>query len=177
MKPVYEWDEDFVLGLPLGEFDWFEAKGRRALDLMLPNVREHHVLGTLSKGVSAFANSGGGVLIYGLKNPQATQGRWFVDDGGVSTCMKGDTREWLETVIPNSVDFPLANFNVYAILPTSPTSQIGVGQALYLVDIPDSPSAPIRLLIIGTTFVLREEVAELGIAWLLILWGGVSTQR
>jgi len=26
MKPVNEWDENFILGLPLGEFDWFEAE-------------------------------------------------------------------------------------------------------------------------------------------------------
>ena len=142
MKPVSEWDENFILGLPLGEFDWFEAKGRRALDLTLPGVNESHVRETLSKAVSAFANSGGGALIYGLRNPQAAQGKWLVDDGGVSVSIKGDTREWLETVIPNLVDFPLATFNVYIVLPSGPHSQIQPGQGLFVVDIPDSSAAP-----------------------------------
>src|SRR5688572_23725116 len=130
MKPTREWNEKDVLDLPLGEFDWFEAKGRRAIDLTLPNVRERDILDTLSKAISAFANSGGGVLIYGLQNPDPTKGEWLVDDGGVSTTVKGDTREWLETIIPNSVDFPLTNFNVYPILP-GPSSQILPGRALY----------------------------------------------
>ena len=144
MNPAREWDEQYVLSLPIGEFDWFEAKGRKALDLTLPGVRESDVLETLAKAISAFANSGGGVLVYGLSNPSTAAGQWRVDDGGVSTVVKGksDTREWLETVIPNLVDFPLTRFNVYAVLPTDPSSQIHRDRALYLIDIPDSESAP-----------------------------------
>lgn len=44
MKPVAEWTEEDVLSLPYGEFDWLEAKGRRAIDLTLPNVREADIL-------------------------------------------------------------------------------------------------------------------------------------
>lgn len=142
MKPVHEWNEEFILNLPLGEFDWYEAKGRRALDLTLANVQERDVRQTLSVAVSAFANSGGGVLVYGLKNPDTTAGQWQVDDGGISTSIQHDTREWLETVIPHLVDFPLTTFNVYAILPNTPTSHIRSGRALYVIDIPDSPLAP-----------------------------------
>jgi hypothetical protein len=141
MKPVHEWDEEYVFSLPLGEFDWLEVKGRRALDLTLPNVRENHVLGILSRVVSALANSGGGVLIYGLKDPDPADGGWLIDDGGVSTSIKGNTREWLETIIPNSVDLPLADFNVYSLLSAKSTS-IQSGRALYLIDIPDSALAP-----------------------------------
>lgn len=32
MKPVAEWNEDDVLSLPHGEFDWLEAKGRNRED-------------------------------------------------------------------------------------------------------------------------------------------------
>jgi hypothetical protein len=142
MKSVSDWNEKIVLGLPLGEFDWFEAKGRKALDLTLPQVEEHHVRQTLSVALSAFANTGGGQLIYGLKNPQVADGKWLADDGGVSTSVKGDTREWLETVIPSLVDSPVTSFNVYQILPTGPDSQIASGRALYVIDIRDSIQAP-----------------------------------
>ena len=94
MKPVSEWDEAYILSLPVGEFDWLEAKGRRSLDLTIPNVTEDTVLATISKEVSAFANSGGGTLIYGLTDPKSGDTEWHVDDGGVSVTVKrGGTKE------------------------------------------------------------------------------------
>lgn len=77
-------------------------------------------------------------------NPSSTTGKWIVDGGGVSTSVKGkaETREWLEEIIPNLVDFPLSHFNVYSILPKSTDSQIIQGKALYVVDIADSLQAP-----------------------------------
>ncbi len=95
MKPTRDWDEAYILrGLPIGEHDWFETKGRRALDLTIPNVKEHDVRETLSKALSAFANTGGGQVVYGLENQKgATERR--VDDGGIAiTGPKGDTRVW-----------------------------------------------------------------------------------
>jgi hypothetical protein len=142
MRPKHEWDEEFILNLPVGEFDWFEVKGRRGLDLTLSTVNESTVRHNLSRALSALANSGGGALIYGLKNPTAGATGWLVDDGGVDTSYKNDTREWLGNVIPPLVDYELRGFNVYPITPTSPNSQIQVGRALYLIDIPDSPDAP-----------------------------------
>jgi len=144
MRLARDWDEEYILNLPLGEFDWFEAKGRKALDLTIPGVKEDAVRENLARAVSAFANSGGGTLIFGLGNPSSAIGRWVVDDGGVTTIIKGktETREWLESIIPTLVEFPLNSFNVYAILPGDTTSQIQPGRALYVVDIPDSPAAP-----------------------------------
>jgi hypothetical protein len=142
MRPKHEWDEEFIFNLPIGEFDWFEVKGRRGLDLTLSNVNERDVLHNLSRALSAFANSGGGALIYGLKNPTVGATGWAVDDGGVDTTYKNDTREWLGNVIPPLVDHELRGFNVYSITPTGPASQIQAGRALYLIDIPDSPNAP-----------------------------------
>ena len=48
-KPIAEWNEDVVLGLPLGENDTFERKGSRLLDLTLAGVRENDVLNELAK--------------------------------------------------------------------------------------------------------------------------------
>ncbi len=109
----------------------------------MPSVEEARVLETLAKEISAFANSGGGQLVFGLVNPSTAIDKWTVDDGGISTSMKGKTgtREWLEDVIPNLVEFPLTDFNVYAITPIG-QSQISLGRALYIVDIADSLGAP-----------------------------------
>lgn len=143
MKPVREWDEEYVLNLPYGEFDWFEVKGRRAIDFTL-GTKESEALEMLAKAVSAFANSGGGQIVLGLKNPIGAGGQWFVDDGGIPLTIKGkaETREWLEEIIPNLVDFPLEKFNIYQVLPKSSASQIREGHALFIIDIKDSPNAP-----------------------------------
>jgi predicted HTH transcriptional regulator len=142
MKPVHEWNEDYILSLPLGEFDWLEVKGRQGLDLTAARVEESKVRQNLSVALSACANSGGGTLIFGLKDPKSERGKWEVDDGGVSVSIGNDTREWLETIIPHLVDYPLAGFNVYVILPQTPTSQIQEGRGLFVIEIPDSPHAP-----------------------------------
>jgi hypothetical protein len=66
-----------------------------------------------------------------------------VDDGGVAvTNNHGDTREWLEDIIPTLVEYPLANFNVYAILSQDAQSHIQPDRALFVIEIMDSPHAP-----------------------------------
>lgn len=140
MREPRDWDEEYLLNLPIGEFDWLEVKGRRGLDLTLDRVREKDVLENLSKAISAFANSGGGVIVFGLSNP-ITQ--WEVDDRGVNLVVKKpSTREWLEDVIPTSVEFPLTSFNVYAIARSSDSSQIASGRAVFVIQVQDSEQAP-----------------------------------
>ena len=98
MKPIDEWDENYVLNLPPGEHDWVEFKGSMGLDLDLPNVKIDKVLNELSKQVSAFGNSGGGTLIYGVKDSSEIPRE--VDLGGVSLNLRGkSTKEWLEDVL------------------------------------------------------------------------------
>lgn len=80
----------------------------------------------------------------GLANPSNMTSKWAVDDGGVSTTVKGkiSTKEWLEDVLPNLVDFPLTEFNVYPITSKDSNSEILPERALYVIDIQDSPHAP-----------------------------------
>lgn len=98
----------------------------------------------MSVALSAFANTGGGFLIFGLKDTKKCQRmKWEVDDGGVAVrSPKGDTREWIENIIPVLTDTGLTRFNVYMI-PSSGASdtQIHEGRALY-VEIPESEQAP-----------------------------------
>lgn len=141
MKEPREWDEEYLLSLPPGEHNWVEMKGRRTVDLTVVGVNENKVREDLSKAVSAFANSGGGALVLGLKE---VPGGWAVDDGGVALSVKGkmSTREWLEDVIPNLIEEPLVNFNVYVIISGSEGSQIEGGRGVFVVEVEDSGQAP-----------------------------------
>ncbi len=140
MREPKDWDEEYLLNLPMGEFDWLEVKGRRGLDLTLSNVDENDVKSNISKAISAFANSGGGTLLFGLLNPNS---KWQVDDGGIDLAVKKpSTREWLEDIIPTLVDFPLTSFNVYAVQRKNDNSQIAEGRGVFVIEIPDSEQAP-----------------------------------
>jgi len=141
MDEPRDWDEEYLLNLPIGEFDWLEAKGRQALDLTISSVKEPEIRENLSKAISAFANSGGGVLVLGLKNPKSC---WQIDDGGIDlTIKRPNTREWLEDIIPTLVDVPLSSFNVYVVdNSTNSNSQITAGRGVFIIEIPDSEQAP-----------------------------------
>jgi hypothetical protein len=77
-KPIADWNEDDVLGLPPGKNDTLERKGSKLLDLTQPGVREDDVLNELAKQLSAFANVGSGRIIYGLTNAGG------IDNGGIA---------------------------------------------------------------------------------------------
>lgn len=133
-KPVSEWDEAYILSLPK-EDDELERKGSLKLDLTA-GADENDVLAELAKQLSAFANMGGGKIIYGLKDSGA------VDAGGVSTQVKNGTKEWLERQIPILTEFEILGFKVFEFGPSANGSQIGAGKALYVVEVPDSDRAP-----------------------------------
>lgn len=137
-NPIENWTEDDVLALPAGENDSFERKGSRLLDLKLPGVDEDKVLNELAKQLSAFANAGGGQIIYGVADDGT------VENGGIASSVKGrqSTKEWLEDVIPKLTEFEILGFNVYEIGPKPDASSIAAGKALFVVDVPDSDRAP-----------------------------------
>ncbi len=139
MKPVAEWDEAYIMNLPPGEHDWLEFKNSNLLDLTMPKVVQDDVLNELAKQVSAFANSGGGTIVYGVEDKTKA-----ISNGGIPFRIKGRTtaKEWLEDVIPRLVEFPLQKFNVYEVHNSSPSSNIAADKCLILVDIPDSDAAP-----------------------------------
>jgi hypothetical protein len=132
------WSEQNILALPVGENDSFERKGTRSLDLTITGVKEGDVLDELGKQLSAFANTGGGTLLYGLNNAGA------VDQGGVSRIVKGrqSTREWLEDIIPVLTDPEVVGCNVHEIMPTDASSLIAADKSLFVVEVPNSDRAP-----------------------------------
>lgn len=137
--PPAGWTEEYALSLPLGEDDSFERKGTAKLDLTLSGVKEGGVLEELSKQLSAFANTGGGALIYGVNDRDGQ-----VDQGGVSRTIKGrqSTKDWLESVIPSATEFEILGVNVREVVGQAGASSIQPGKALYVVEIPDSDRAP-----------------------------------
>jgi hypothetical protein len=142
MKEVREWNENYILNIPAGEHDWVEFKEARKLDLSLSGVKDGDVRNELSKQISAFANTGGGTIVYGVSDAPPGATRMVDASGGVSLSIKDGTKEWLEDIIPQLVDFPLLRFNIYVVVGDAPTSGIGVGKGLILVEIPESESAP-----------------------------------
>lgn len=140
MKDVQYWTVEDILSLPQGEFDWLEGKGSRSIDISDPSVKIDQVRNLLSKAISAFANSGGGYLVLGVKDP--CKG-WGIDGGGIPTVLKNHpTREWLEDLIPHLVEPNLRSFNVYEVSSfDTPLHQIE-GRAVYVIHIKESEQAP-----------------------------------
>jgi Schlafen, AlbA_2 len=143
MKNPSEWDEDYVLNLPPGEHDWIEFKSAEKLDFSLPSVDRNAVRSEMSKQLSAFANTGGGTIIYGIEDTAAGGTRRVDKHGGVSLKLtKNGIKDWLEDVIPTLVDLPLARFNIYTIIRAEATSSIADDKAIILIDVPSSEGAP-----------------------------------
>jgi hypothetical protein len=115
-----------------------ERKGSRMLDLTLPGVSESDVKNELAKQLSAFANMGGGRILYGVTDDGQ------IDKGGISSVIKGgrSPKDWLESVIPTLTDYEITGINVYCIPARSPNSAIQQGKSIYVVDVPDSERAP-----------------------------------
>jgi Putative DNA-binding domain len=137
-KPPSEWGEDYILALPL-EDSSFERKPSSLVDLTLKGADKEKILHELARQLSAFSNTGGGTIIYGLTNAGE------VDRGGVSRVIKGSQscKEWLEDVIPRLTDFPIVGVDVYEVVGQSgKDSKIHPGKAVILVSVPDSDGAP-----------------------------------
>lgn len=85
----------------------------------------------LSKDVSAFANSAGGTLIYGVIEDKNVP---ISIDGGVDP--KVITKEWIEQVINSRIQRRIPNILIHQI-PLSVSNNV-----IYVIDIPQSHQAP-----------------------------------
>lgn len=143
MKPVRDWDENYILSLPVQEYDDIEFKAPQWLDISTPAARDKTCT-ELARELSALANTGGGQLVLGIKDPQKCKsGVLEIADGGVPVILeKKDTAEWLRAVIPTLLEFPITGFEVHPILPNHSNSRIEAGKALFVIDVPDSEAAP-----------------------------------
>lgn len=122
------WSEAEILDLPLGEHDYFERKSGALID-------NSDFVQDLAKALSAFANSGGGHIILGVKDNGEIDGVPLIKKGRVKT------RDWLEQKIPDLLNYPLQNFRVHEVESASPTT-IPKDKVVIVIDVGDSDLAP-----------------------------------
>jgi hypothetical protein len=136
MKDLYEWTEEDVQRLPGQEDFTFDRKRSDVLIQLASGPTSAKKRLDLSADISAFANSRGGYLVFGVTDTGEI-------DGGVSTSLKGkNTAEWLDLLLPGLVEPTIRNVRIAAITPIGTNSKIGPAKALYVIQIPDSEDAP-----------------------------------
>ena len=103
-----------------------EFKEARAL-----NIKDDKVKENISKDVSSFANSDGGIIIYGIKEAEHKAKEFSFIDGNEIT------KEWLEQVINSRIQRVIDGIRIFPI-------RIGkkISQTIYVVKIPISNDAP-----------------------------------
>ena len=89
----------------------------------------------MSRDVSAFANSRGGFLIYGLDDSGKI-------DGGVPVDLMNGTIEWLDNLVPGLVEPRLRGYRLKRIERSGANSAIQNGNAVIVIEFPDSEDAP-----------------------------------
>lgn len=128
MRPVKDWEEKDLDDLYQGaimESLTLEYKDSRALGNTDPQKKE------MFKDVSAFANSAGGILVYGMKeNGHLPSG---TDDGIDSARI---SREWIENVLTSNIQPKIDNLLVKQI----PLNSKGLGTVAYVLDIAQATS-------------------------------------
>src|SRR5438046_10116022 len=102
------WTEAGILNLPTGEHDWFDRKSGQT-------VEKDDPMGSLAKHVCAFANTGGGHLIIGVKDDERTF------DGVAPSKGRTPIREWVEQKLPMLLDPPLQGFAVHDVNRNNPS--------------------------------------------------------
>jgi len=127
--------------------EWTEA---RLLRMLEEQIRENSELdykrsaalartdeskNELGKDVSAFANAGGGTLIYGIAEDAKRHVPERLDDGSDPSVI---TKEWLEDVISSSIRRKVDNVKIHVVQLTGPRQ----GRVAYVVVIPQSMRAP-----------------------------------
>jgi hypothetical protein len=85
----------------------------------------------ISKDVSSFANSDGGIISYGINEENHVASSFSFIDGNLFT------KEWLENVISSNIQQPIRGLLIYPV-------RVGgkIEQTVYVVKIPRSDNAP-----------------------------------
>lgn len=127
MKPVSEWDEGDLLALIQNEVqESLELDYKRSDALAKTDAKKNEI----SKDVSAFANSAGGRIIFGIVEEGHKPVR--LDGGSDPTEI---SREWLEQVINSTIQQRIQGVRIKAI-------PLSAGGHAFVVDIPRSETGP-----------------------------------
>lgn len=94
-------------------------------------VKEDKKTIEIGKDVSAFANSDGGIIIYGLlEKDNVAESLSFIDGNVI-------TKEWLESIINGKISRPISGIKIYPI-----RFEGKIEKTVYIVKVPASPLAP-----------------------------------
>jgi predicted HTH transcriptional regulator len=129
MKNPWDWDESDLLRLiadGVTETITLDYKESTALG------KTDKQKGDISKDVSAFANSAGGTIVYGIVEDNHLPKK--LDFGSDP---KDITREWLEQVINSTIQRKVPDVRVKQVPLTAPYP----GRVAYVVHVPQSPLA------------------------------------
>lgn len=85
----------------------------------------------ISKDVASFANSDGGIIIYGISEKNHKASHFSYIDGNIFT------KEWLEQVISSTINRNIPGLKIYPVRKGG-----NIEQSLYIVQIPASLEAP-----------------------------------
>ena len=126
MKDSWDWDEDYLLSMiQSGTQESIALDFKRSEALQNTDGKKNE----LSKDVSAFANSAGGTLIYGM----CEDGYIAIGlDAGVDP--KEITKEWLEQVITSRIQPRIDNVRINQIY----LHQKSPGRVAYVISVPAS---------------------------------------
>lgn len=119
--------DDLLNALPADrENDRWELKNAE----LLTKAQRRELKTELGKQVSAFANSGGGYLVFGISN-----------GGQIEPCEqlvgRQPMKDFLSVMVEQSVEYPIRHFRIHRIPLASDASQ-----SVFVVEIEDSPAAP-----------------------------------
>jgi hypothetical protein len=131
MRDPWKWTEEDIRSLihnKIGESTTLEYKACDSLGRTDGKKKE------ISKDVSAFANSAGGTIIYGVTENSSHEPE-AIDVGFDPTDISG---EWLEQVINSNIERRIGGIIINSVL--LPKTQ--PGKVLYVVSIPESKLAP-----------------------------------
>lgn len=128
MKPISEWEESDLHALIRDQVqESLELDYKRSDALSKSDQKAKN---EISKDVSAFANSAGGRIIYGMVEEGHTPVR--IDEGSNPAEI---TREWLEQVINSTIQQRISGVRIKAI-------PLANGRNAFVVDIPRSETGP-----------------------------------
>jgi predicted HTH transcriptional regulator len=85
----------------------------------------------ISKDVSAFANSNGGIIVYGLSEKDHKADSFSFIDGNVYT------KEWLEQIISTTIQRNIEGLKIFPI-----RNKGNIKETIYVVQVPESIDAP-----------------------------------
>lgn len=131
MKEPWEWEEEDIEELitnGVQESLTLDYKKSAALDRRNPKAKSD-----LSEDVSAFANSAGGVLIYGVREDNHLP---VEIDNGYDP--RDITREWIEQVINSTIQQRIDGIRIKQIV----LKKKNPGNVIYVVSVPPSKRAP-----------------------------------